>query len=187
MKRRFKLLIAAASVAAAAPLAAQVHITGSSDQVFLLIDAVAVNRAEGDHSNATQSMSTNAGQVRIAGYSFQDSFIGPDVIVRNVAKGNRSEASQNISTNSGDVTIGGGGDSEQITDAMSAEILNRSDGVGSHAAQNLSSNFGTVTINGLSLQTSVIIDATTKNEAIGSYAIARQNMATNTSCGSDCR
>lgn len=187
MNRRYAVALALASAVSSAPAFGQVIITGNSDQSLAIIDSMVLNKAVGLDSAATQNIATNAGKITIRGESLQNGLIGPNVLVSNLGIGWRSEATQNVASNSGQVLIGAAGKSLQIADMYDSSLLNSSIGLSSTATQSTSSNFGDVVIYGTSKQVTVMLNGIVSNVAAGVHSSARQNLATNTSCGTGCR
>ena len=139
-----KLVLLALSVVATAAMAAgpagnQVEINGTSTQTADLRGVTVRNTAAGVNSQAQQNISSNAGDVFVAGgaRSRQTTNASVASIVTNTSNAN-TEAQQNMSSNSGDVTIRG--TSTQLTNVIASLVTNAATGFNAKAVQSIASN-----------------------------------------------
>jgi hypothetical protein len=119
-------------------------INGTSTQGVAAVFSAIRNRSEGSDSVASQSVSSNSGNVTVNGPSTQLTAMGLSD-VSNYATGNDAVATQSMSSNIGKVTING--TSLQATALLGSYVANGSTGARSLAVQNVASNNGCATCN----------------------------------------
>jgi hypothetical protein len=143
--------------------------------------ALVGNIAGGPRTNATQNLSSNAGDVTINGDSVQATGVGLLGIMVNASIG--GDADQNASSNADHVLIRSGAESTQITAIGAAgAAANVALGGDSYAKQNMSSNFGRVELgNGATSEQTTIVAplALAINSSVGAGSYAAQNMSSN--------
>ena len=134
----FALSVVATAAMAAGPAGVQIEINGTSTQTADLRSTTVRNNASGVNSQAQQNISSNAGDVFVAGgaRSTQTTRATGSVIT-NTANAN-TEAQQNMSSNSGDVTIRGF--STQLTTLVNSSVINTATGSRAKAVQSIASN-----------------------------------------------
>ena len=140
--KKFVLLalsVVATAAMAAGPAGKQVEINGTSTQTADLRSSTVRNTASGVNSQAQQNISSNAGDVYVAGggRSTQTTRTSGGSVITNTSNAN-TEAQQNISSNSGDVTIRG--TSIQLTNVVSSTVANIATGFHAKAVQSIASN-----------------------------------------------
>ena len=140
--KKFVLLalsFAASAAMAAGPAGVQVEINGTSTQTADLRLSTVRNTASGVNSQAQQNISSNAGDVFVAGgaRSTQTTRSSGGSVITNTSNAN-TEAQQNMSSNSGDVTIRG--TSIQLTTLVSSTVANIATGFRAKAVQSIASN-----------------------------------------------
>ena len=135
----FALSVVATAAMAAGPAGVQVEINGSSTQTADLRSSTVRNTASGVNSQAQQNISSNAGDVFVAGgaTSRQTTNARASSSITNTSNAN-TEAQQNMSSNSGDVTIRG--TSIQLTTLVSSAVSNTATGSRAKAVQSIASN-----------------------------------------------
>ena len=133
------LSLVATAAMAAGPAGVQVEINGTSTQTADLRNVSVRNTASGAGSQAQQNISSNAGDVFVAGgaRSTQTTNASGGSIITNTANAN-TEAQQNMSSNSGDVTIRGF--STQLTNVVASSVTNFATGFRAKAVQSIASN-----------------------------------------------
>jgi len=132
-----------------------------------------------DAALAVQSLSSNVGNVTIAGESTQSTNVGGGSSVDNKATGAGAVGIQSLATNIGTVTIDG--KSHQAVDLQRTTVTNFANGADTTAVQNLASNYDGVKImsGGHSDQAVTGYGGTISNEANGRSAQAFQNLSSN--------
>ena len=139
-----KLVLLALSVVASAAMAAgpagtQVIINGTSTQTADLRSSTVRNIAFGVNSQAQQNISSNAGDVFVAGSGRSEQTTNASVgsLITNTSNAN-TKAQQNMSSNAGDVTISGV--STQLTTVFNSVVTNAATGFNAKAVQSIASN-----------------------------------------------
>jgi hypothetical protein len=186
-------LASAATFAQTASLtAARIEISGTSYQHTGVASNATVSNTANAYTTAVQNLSSNKGDIKIAGYSDQTTEVNSGGKVMNKAWNPGDVAVQSIASNVGKVEVKLGGSSKQEA-TISGSVKNDAKGGGSAsrcgvdcddaalAVQSLSSNVGNVTIgaSGESTQTTNVNGGTVSNDATGAGAVAIQSLATN--------
>ena len=184
-------LASAAAFAQTAPLAAaKIVISGTSLQHTGVDSRATVSNTANAYATAVQNLSSNKGDITIAGRSEQTTEVNPGGQVMNKAMNPGDVAVQSLASNVGKVEVKKGGTSKQDAN-ISGSVTNTAAGGGSPsrcgpdcddaalAVQSLSSNVGHVTIACESTQSTTLVGGAVDNNAKGAGAVAIQSLATN--------
>ena len=185
-------LASAAALADPASLAAaKIEISGTSIQHTGVDRGATVSNTANAYATAVQNLSSNKGDITIAGRSEQTTEVNYGGRVMNMATNPGDVAVQSLASNVGKVEVKKGGSSKQEAN-ISGSVTNTAAGAGSVggcngvdckdaalAVQSLSSNVGNVTIAGESTQSTTVVGGAVDNKAIGAGAVAIQSLATN--------